>query len=72
MGDTILLESSLSFLGIGVQPPTASWGNLIADGRNSLLDAWWIATIPGLAIAGTVIALQLAADRGRRALQGST
>lgn len=71
MGDTILLESSLSFLGIGVQPPTPSWGNLIADGRNSLLDAWWIATIPGLAIAVTVIALQLAAERGRRALRGS-
>lgn len=72
MGDTILLESSLSFLGIGVQPPTPSWGNLIADGRDSLWDAWWIATIPGLAIAATVIALQLMAERGRRALQESS
>lgn len=55
VGTSILLEASLSFLGLGVQPPTASWGTLIADGRDRLLDAWWIATIPGLAIALTVI-----------------
>ena len=62
VANTILLESSLSFLGKGVPPPTASWGNIIADGRDSLLDAWWISTLPGLAIAATVIALTLVGD----------
>lgn len=62
VGDTILLEASLSFLGLGVRPPTPSWGNLIADGRSSLLGAWWIAALPGLAIAATVIALNLLGD----------
>jgi peptide/nickel transport system permease protein len=62
VGETILLEAALSFLGLGVPPPTASWGNLIADGRGSLIDAWWIATFPGLAIAATVVALNLIGD----------
>ena len=68
VGDTILLEASLSFLGLGVQPPTASWGNLIADGRASLLDSWWIATLPGVAIALTVIALHMLGDAARERL----
>lgn len=63
VGDTILLESTLSFLGLGVQPPRPSWGNLIADGKDRLLDAWWIATLPGLAVAATVLALYLLGDR---------
>jgi len=71
VGDTILLEAALSFLGLGVPPPTASWGNLIADGRTGLLDAWWIATLPGLAIAATVIALNLLGDATRDRLDGS-
>lgn len=62
VGDTILLEAALSFLGLGVPPPAPSWGGLIADGRHSLLDAWWISTLPGLAIAATVIALNLLGD----------
>jgi len=62
VGTSILLEASLSFLGLGVQPPTPSWGTLIADGRDRLLDAWWIATIPGLAIAVTVIAVSALGD----------
>jgi len=62
VGDSILLEAALSFLGLGVMPPTPSWGNLIADGQASLLDAWWIAAIPGAAIAATVIALNLVGD----------
>jgi peptide/nickel transport system permease protein len=70
VGDTILLEASLSFLGLGVQPPSASWGNLVADGRGSLLDSWWIATFPGLAIALTVIALNLLGDAARERLGG--
>lgn len=65
VGDTMLLEATLSFLGLGVPAPTPSWGNLIADGRNSLLDAWWIATLPGLAIVATVIALNLLGDAAR-------
>ncbi len=65
VGDTILLEAALSFLGLGVPAPTPSWGNLVADGRDSLLDAWWIATLPGLAIAATVIALNLLGDAAR-------
>jgi peptide/nickel transport system permease protein len=68
VGDTILLEAALSFLGLGIPAPTPSWGNLIADGKDRLLDAWWIATLPGLAIAATVIALSLAGDGLRRHL----
>jgi ABC-type dipeptide/oligopeptide/nickel transport system permease subunit len=62
VGDTILLEAALSFLGLGIPPPAPSWGSLIADGRHSLLHAWWISTLPGLAIAATVIALNLLGD----------
>lgn len=62
LGQAVLLEASLSYLGFGIPPPTASWGGLIADGRDRLLDAWWIATWPGLALAGVVIAASLVAD----------
>ena len=55
IGRVILLESALSFLGIGVQPPTASWGNIIHDGSNLLIHAWWIATFPGILIVLTVM-----------------
>jgi peptide/nickel transport system permease protein len=65
VGHTVLLEASLSFLGLGVPPPMASWGSLVADGRDRLLDAWWISTLPGLAIAATVIALSLVGDAMR-------
>jgi peptide/nickel transport system permease protein len=71
VGETILLEAALSFLGLGVPAPTPSWGNLIADGRSSILDAWWIATIPGVAIALTVIALNLLADSARERIAGA-
>jgi peptide/nickel transport system permease protein len=70
VGTSILLEASLSFLGLGVQPPTPSWGTLIADGRDRLLDAWWIATIPGIAIAITVVAVSALGD-GMRVERGS-
>jgi peptide/nickel transport system permease protein len=50
LGRTIILESTLSFLGLGVQPPTPSWGGMLSDGREYLLSAWWIATFPGLAL----------------------
>lgn len=70
VGDTILLEAALSFLGLGVPPPTPSWGAIVADGRSSLLDAWWISALPGLAIAATVIALNAVAQGLRRRLEG--
>lgn len=61
-GPFVLLEASLSFLGFGVPPPAPSWGNLIADGREVLLEAWWVATFPGLALAAAVLAANLLAD----------
>ncbi len=62
VGQTILLEASLSFLGLGVPQPTPSWGNLIADGRDALTTAWWIAAVPGVAVVLTVVAVGLVAD----------
>lgn len=62
IGDTILLETALSFLGLGVQPPTASWGSIINQGRDTLLSAWWISTFPGLAIVITVVGYNLMGD----------
>jgi peptide/nickel transport system permease protein len=55
----ILLASSLSFLGMGVQPPTPEWGAIVADGRDFLLQAWWISTLPGIAIIVTGLAFSL-------------
>jgi peptide/nickel transport system permease protein len=68
IGNTILVEAALSFLGLGVQPPTPSWGNMINDGRDSLLTAWWISTFPGLAIVLTVTAFNMFGDGLRDAL----
>ncbi len=68
IGDTIVLEAGLSFLGLGVQPPTASWGTMVADGRDNLLGAWWISTFPGLAIVLVVLSFNLAGDGLRDAL----
>jgi peptide/nickel transport system permease protein len=68
IGLTILTEASLSFLGLGVQPPTPSWGNMVSDGRDALVSAWWIATFPGLAIVVTVVAFNLLGDGLRDAL----
>ena len=68
IGNTILLEAGLSFLGFGVQPPTPSWGNMVSMGRNVLVRAWWVATFPGLAIVFTVVAFNLIGDGLRDAL----
>ena len=68
IGNTIVLEAGLSFLGLGVSPPTPSWGAMVDAGRHNLLDAWWIATIPGLAIVFTVLAFNLVGDGLRDAL----
>ncbi|OZI51929.1 ABC transporter permease [Bordetella genomosp. 5] len=64
----VLAEAALSFLGVGVQPPGVSWGLDVANGRNYLTSAWWLATFPGLSIALTVLAVNLAASRLRLAL----
>ncbi|MFY9822122.1 MAG: ABC transporter permease [Thermoanaerobaculia bacterium] len=58
----IILEASLSFLGLGLQPPIPSWGNMIAEGQDVLLQAWWVATFPGAALALTILAFNLLAD----------
>ncbi len=68
IGNTIVLEAGLSFLGMGVQPPTPSWGTLVADGRQNLIGAWWVATFPGLAVVLTVLAFNLVGDGLRDAL----
>lgn len=60
MATIIIVEASLSFLGIGVQPPTAAWGTMIADGRVFMLDAWWVSTFAGIAIFLLVLAANLA------------
>lgn len=65
---TLLLESTLSFLGVGIQPPHASWGSMIADGRNYLVDAWWVSLMPGVAIVLTVVAFNFLGDGLRDAL----
>jgi ABC-type dipeptide/oligopeptide/nickel transport system permease subunit len=62
MAHVIILEASLSFLGIGVQPPTASWGSLVADGRSFIWDAWWISTFSGFAILILVLAINVASQ----------
>lgn len=58
----IIWESGLSFLGMGVPPPTPTWGMMLSDGRNSILDAWWLATLPGVAIMITILAVNLLGD----------
>jgi peptide/nickel transport system permease protein len=58
----IIYESALSFLGLGVQPPTPTWGWMLSDGRNYVATAWWLATLPGLAIMVTVLAVNLLGD----------
>ena len=62
VGYVILLEGTLSFLGVGVPPPNPAWGLMIADGRGFLATAWWIALFPGLAMLLTVLAVNLMGD----------
>jgi len=68
LGQTILIESGLSYLGLGTQPPLPSWGNMVVEGRQFLASAWWIATFPGLAIFVTVLGFNLFGDGLRDAL----
>lgn len=58
----IILESALSFLGLGIQPPAPSWGRMLAEGRDYLDSAWWITTVPGIAILLTVLSVNLVGD----------
>jgi peptide/nickel transport system permease protein len=62
MARVIVIESALSFLGLGVQPPTPTWGGMLADGRVYISTAWWLATFPGLAILMTVLGINLFGD----------
>jgi ABC-type dipeptide/oligopeptide/nickel transport system permease subunit len=59
VAQVIIVESFLSFLGLGVQPPTPAWGNMLGEGRLYMLNSWWIATFPGLAIFVTTLAINL-------------
>lgn len=68
MGNAILVESSLSFLGLGLPPPTPAWGLMVNEGLRSLRDAPWIATLPGAVIALSVLAFNLLGDGLRDAL----
>lgn len=65
IGLMIVFEAALSFLGLGVQPPTPSWGSMLADGRNYVATAWWLATFPGVAIVVTVLGANLVGDAVR-------
>ena len=62
LGRVIILEASLSFLGLGVQPPDISWGLMLADGRSYMTVAWWLTVMPGLAILFTVLSLNILGD----------
>lgn len=62
MADTILSEAGLSFLGLGISPEIPSWGQMLADGRDYIEDAWWISVAPGLAISLTVLGINLFGD----------
>lgn len=62
VGRMILAEAALSFLGLGIQPPAPTWGGITADGRDWLGTAWWISTLPGIAILLTVMAINFVGD----------
>jgi peptide/nickel transport system permease protein len=68
IGNVILLEAGLSYLGIGVRPPAASWGNIIQDGAERVSDLWWLTLFPGLAIVVTVFACNALGDALRDVL----
>ncbi len=72
VGSAILTESALSFLGIGVQPPTPSWGNMLTAGKDNIEIAWWLSVFPGLAILITVLAYNLLGEGLREVLDPRT
>jgi peptide/nickel transport system permease protein len=62
VGIVIIMESSLSFLGVGIPPPTPDWGSMIAEGRSYIVSAWWLSVVPGVAIVITVLSFNLLGD----------
>src|SRR5439155_20174869 len=62
VGFVIVLEATLSFLGAGIPPPAPSWGVMVADGRALIASAWWVSTLPGLAILIVVLSVNLVGD----------
>jgi peptide/nickel transport system permease protein len=72
VGGMIGAEAGLSFLGIGVRPPTPSWGNMVSAGQDTLVVAWWIAFFPGSLLALTILCFNLLADGLRDALDPKT
>jgi len=71
----MIFESTLGFLGLGVQPPTPTFGNIIADGRKYLLNAWWIATMPGVFLGLTLTSINLigaSLERARNTIHGGS
>ncbi len=72
LGYFMVLEASLSFLGVGIPPSIPAWGSMINDGRNVLFTAWWVSTIPGLALLVLVLAVNLFGERMREILDPHT
>jgi peptide/nickel transport system permease protein len=72
IGQVILLEAGLSFLGLGVQPPYASWGNIMLDGADEIRALWWLSIFPGVAIVTTVMAINAVADGLRDAASAAS
>ncbi len=70
ISSAVLVESGLSFLGVGVQPPTPSWGNILADGKAALGVAWWLTLFPGLAIFLVVLSANLLGEKMQNSIQG--
>lgn len=68
LGNVIVLEAGLSYLGFGIQPPVPSWGNMIRDGSELMTAGWWISLFPGLAIVATVVTVNALGDGLRRSL----
>jgi peptide/nickel transport system permease protein len=62
IGTIVIVEASLSFLGVGIPPPTADWGSMVSEGRSYIVTAWWLCIIPGVAIALTVLTFNLLGD----------
>lgn len=69
IGDAILIESGLSFLGLGVQPPMPSWGNILTSGKDYIQYAWWLTLFPGLAILITILAYNMLGEGIRELIQ---
>jgi peptide/nickel transport system permease protein len=72
VGPALVTSSSLSFIGMGAQPPTPEWGSMVSQGRNYILDYWWISTYPGAAILATVMVFNSLGESIRQAFQVRT